>query len=267
MCSGIEPAANSDVLCDHISQAAKAGADILFTPEMTGLVDRDRKRATPNVQHEQDDAVLAAAMKSARAHNIWVSIGSLAVKSDNGKWANRSFLIDNKGVVVARYDKMHLFDVDIPGGDTWRESKIYSAGTAPQVVPVLGANLGLSICYDLRFPVLYQSLTNAGANILSVPAAFTVPTGKAHWETLLRARAIESASFVIAAAQCGDHEDGRRTYGHSMVIDPWGEILLDMGNELGLGICDIDMSLVQQVKERIPVITHRRDIPKTEPVQ
>ncbi|VAW01318.1 FIG147869: Carbon-nitrogen hydrolase / Aliphatic amidase AmiE [hydrothermal vent metagenome] len=262
MCSGIDSAVNAAALCDHIKEAAKAGADILFTPEMTGMVDRDRKRAAKNIQFEKDDPVLAAARGTAAENKIWVAIGSLALKTVGGKWVNRSILVDPRGEVAARYDKIHLFDVDIAGGDTWRESAVYSAGIEPVVVPAIGACLGLSICYDLRFPMLYQVLTNVGANILSIPAAFTVPTGKAHWETLLRARAIESAAFVVAAAQCGQHEDGRQTYGHSMVVDPWGEILLDMGDSLGLGICDIDFNLVSQVRSRIPVIEHRRQIPE-----
>ncbi len=263
MCSGIDSAVNAAALCNHIAEAAKAGADILFTPEMTGMVDRDRKRAAANIQFETDDPVLLAARRAAAENKIWVSIGSLALKTHDGKWVNRSFLIDPEGKVAGRYDKIHLFDVDIAGGDTWRESAVYSAGVEPKVVPVMGACLGLSICYDLRFPMLYQALTNAGANILSIPAAFTVPTGKAHWEILLRARAIESAAFVVAATQCGQHEDGRQTYGHSMVVDPWGELLLDMGDCLELGICDIDFSLVSQVRSRIPVIEHRRQISET----
>ncbi len=261
MCSGIEPAVNARILESHIDEAASAGAEIIFTPEMTGLVDRNRKRAKSRICEEQSDLVLRTARDAASRNAIWVALGSLAIspkEADTGKWVNRSFLINPEGSVVARYDKIHLFDVDLDTGETWRESVAYESGTEAVTASVLGASLGLSVCYDLRFPALYAALTNAGADILSIPAAFTVPTGKAHWEILLRARAIEAGVFVVAAAQSGEHEDGRKTYGHSMVIDPWGEILLDMGTETGVEICDIDMSAVSAVRRRIPAIANRR---------
>ncbi|GAB5482179.1 MAG: carbon-nitrogen hydrolase family protein [Parasphingorhabdus sp.] len=261
MCSGIDPATNAKAMRAHIGEAAAQGADILFTPEMTGLVDRDRNRAAANIHTEQKDPVLQEACTSAKNEEIWVALGSLAIKpsdSDAGKWLNRSFLIDPSGTIVARYDKIHLFDVDLDTGESWRESSAYQGGAEAVTAPVKEATLGLSVCYDLRFPALYGALTNAGADILSVPAAFTVPTGEAHWEILLRARAIEAGVFVVAAAQSGLHDDGRTTYGHSMVIDPWGHVLLDMDADTGVATCDIDLDDIAKVRSRIPAITNRR---------
>jgi predicted amidohydrolase len=203
---------------------------------------------------------------AAAAHHLWVLVGSLAVRleGDSGKYANRAFLIDDKGEIRARYDKIHLFDVDLATGESWRESNAYAGGSAAVVGDTPWGGIGLSICYDIRFPALYQALSAAGANILSIPAAFTVPTGQAHWTTLLRARAIENACFVIATAQTGLHEDGRETYGHSCVIDPWGEILLSLGDEPGLGIVDLPLGRIDDIRARIPVIAHRRPIPMAE---
>lgn len=260
MCSGIDPDANAQVIRDCVDEAATQGADILFTPEMTGLLDRDRSRAATRIRDEQDDPVLQEARRSAARQKIWVAIGSLALKAvdDENKWVNRSFLINPLGNIVARYDKIHLFDVDLETGEKWRESAAYQGGSKAIVAPVGQATLGLSICYDLRFPTLYTALTDAGADILAIPAAFTVPTGKAHWEILLRARAIEAGVFVVAAAQSGAHQDGRATYGHSMVIDPWGDVLLEMGTETGVGLCDIDLNDVAKIRSRVPAITNRR---------
>lgn len=262
MCSGIDPLENADALSEFITKAATDGAEILFTPEMTGLVDRDRARAAGHICAEQDEVVLAAARAGAAKANMWISVGSLAVKSDDQsleKWVNRSFLIDPNGAINARYDKIHLFDVDLATGESWRESSAYAGGDRAVVAPVDNAKLGLSICYDVRFSSLYKALSDAGANILSIPAAFTVPTGQAHWEILLRARAIESASFVVAAAQCGKHQDGRETYGHSMIVDPWGAILLDMEAGTDVATCDIDLNLINEVRKRVPAIANRRD--------
>jgi deaminated glutathione amidase len=196
---------------------------------------------------------------AAARHGIWVHLGSLAVKAEaSDKFANRGFVIDAGGAVKARYDKMHLFDVDLPTGESWRESNAYVAGAAPVVADTPIGKLGLSICYDLRFPALYQALSGAGATVLSIPSAFTVPTGEAHWHVLMRARAIENAAFVIAAAQTGTHADGRATYGHSLVVGPWGDVLLDIGDGTGLGFCDLDLSQIVDARSRIPVIAHRR---------
>lgn len=262
MTSGIDPARNARTITEAVAEAAGAGAKLLFTPEMSGLVDRDRARAAAAVRTEDEDIVLSSAREAAARHGIWVHLGSLALRRDDGKLANRGFVIDDSGAIRARYDKLHLFDVDLPTGESWRESASYTAGDAASVVATPVGALGLSICYDLRFAGLYAALSDAGATILAVPAAFTQPTGAAHWHVLLRARAIESAAFVVAAAQTGEHQDGRYTYGHSLVIDPWGEVVLDMGTAPGIGFCTIDPARIAEVRARVPVIAHRRAIPK-----
>ena len=261
--TGIDPDANAKALADAIEQANSGGAEILFTPEMSGLLDRDSERATKNLRREENDRVLAAAREAAKSNHLWVSIGSLAVLGEDGKVANRSYVIDREGQVRARYDKIHLFDVDLPTGESWRESNTYSPGQGAVLVngtPV--GKIGLTICYDLRFPGLFARLAESDADVISVPAAFTVPTGKAHWHILLRARAIEAGLFVVAAAQVGSHEDGRQTFGHSLVVDPWGEVLLDMGDERGVGFADIDLKRISDVRSRIPALRHRRAIPE-----
>ncbi len=260
--TGIDPRANTRCLLQAIAGAAEGGAEILFTPEMSGLLDRNSARAAKNLQEESEDEVLAACREAARRHRVWLHLGSLAVLAENGKIANRGFVIDREGEIRARYDKLHLFDVDLPTGESWRESNVYSAGSG--VVLVNGTpvgKLGLTICYDLRFPSLFARLAEANADIIAVPAAFTVPTGKAHWHILLRARAIEAGFFVVAAAQVGHHEDGRNTFGHSLVVDPWGEVLLDMGDRSGVGFADIDLKRISDVRARIPALNHRRPIP------
>ncbi|MBO9623625.1 MAG: carbon-nitrogen hydrolase family protein [Sphingomonas sp.] len=264
MTSGIDPAANARTLVEGIAEAAAGGAAMLFTPEMSGLLDRDKDRAAGSLAREEDDRVLASVREAAARHGIWVHLGSLAVLRGDGKLANRGFVIDDQGAIRARYDKMHLFDVDLPSGESWRESASYSAGERSVTVETPLGVLGLAICYDLRFPDLFRTLSDAGATLLAVPAAFTRPTGAAHWHVLLRARAIEAAAFVIAAAQTGVHEDGRATYGHSLAIDPWGEVLLDMGESAGLGFAEIDPARVSAARERVPVLRHRRAIPPVE---
>jgi predicted amidohydrolase len=260
--TGIDPASNARSLADAVEQAAAGGAEMLFTPEMSGLLDRDAARAAKVLRPQDEDQVLAAAREAAARNRIWLHIGSLAVLVDDGKVANRGFVIDREGEVRATYDKLHLFDVDLPTGESWRESNVYSAGKG--VVLVNGTpvgKLGLTICYDLRFPGLFARLAESNADVIAVPAAFTVPTGKAHWHVLLRARAIEAGLFVVAAAQVGHHEDGRNTFGHSLVVDPWGEILLDMGEEPGVAFADIDLKRISDVRSRIPALNHRRPIP------
>jgi predicted amidohydrolase len=260
--SGIDPRANAHALVEAIEQASAGGAEILFTPEMTGLLDSDSARAAKVRRAEEDDEVLAAAKQAAARYRSWVHIGSLAVQADNGKFANRSFVIDREGNVRGSYDKIHLFDVDLPTGESWRESNTYSAGAGVTLVngtPV--GKLGLTICYDLRFPGLFARLAESDADVIAVPAAFTVPTGKAHWHILLRARAIEAGLFIVAAAQVGHHEDGRNTFGHSLVVDPWGEVLLDMGEGKGVGFADVDLKRISDVRSRIPALNHRRPIP------
>ena len=262
--SGIDPERNAATLVDAVARAAAAGAEMLFTPEMSGLVDQDRKRAAAVLRSENEDVVLAAVRAAASSHGIWVHIGSLAVRAPDGRLANRAFVIDPSGAIRARYDKLHLFDVDLPTGERWRESASYVPGQTATVVETPAGMLGLSICYDLRFPDLYRALSDAGATVLAIPAAFTRPTGAAHWHVLMRARAIEAAAYVVAAAQTGDHADGRATYGHSLVIDPWGEVVLDMGETAGIGFAEIDPARITDVRARIPVLAHRRTIP---PVQ
>jgi len=261
MTSGIDPAVNAATLVSAIRSAAGQGAVMLFTPEMSGLIDRDRTRAAASIVAEADDPVLARVCAAAAEAGIWVHLGSLAVRRADGRFANRGFVIDPAGSIRARYDKLHLFDVDLPTGESWRESAAYAAGDAAIVTQTPIGMLGASICYDLRFPDLYRALSDAGATVLSVPAAFTRPTGAAHWHVLLRARAIESAAYVVAAAQTGVHADGRATYGHSLVIDPWGTVVLDMGEAAGLGYADISPDSVADVRARIPALNHRRPIP------
>jgi predicted amidohydrolase len=261
--SGIDPESNAAALVDAVNEAASGGAEMLFTPEMSGLLDRDSARAAKSLRSEDQDLVLAACREAAKRNHIWLDIGSLAVRVDSGKVANRGFVIDREGRIRARYDKIHLFDVDLPTGESWRESAVYSAGEG--VVLVNGTpvgKLGLTICYDLRFPMLFARIAEADADMISVPAAFTVPTGRAHWHVLLRARAIEAGLFVVAAAQVGRHEDGRQTFGHSLVVDPWGEVLLDMGENTGVGFADIDLSRISDVRSRVPALNHRRIIPE-----
>ena len=260
--TGIDPAANARSLAEAVEQAATGGAEMLFTPEMSGLLDRNSARAAKVLRPQEEDSVLATCREAARRHHIWLHVGSLAVLVDGGKVANRSFIIDREGEIRGTYDKLHLFDVDLPTGESWRESNTYSPGKG--VVLVNGTpvgKLGLTICYDLRFPGLFARLAESDADVIAVPAAFTVPTGKAHWHVLLRARAIEAGLFVVAAAQVGEHDDGRTTYGHSLVIDPWGEVLLDMSDEPGVGFADIDLKRISEVRSRIPALNHRRPIP------
>jgi predicted amidohydrolase len=260
--SGIDPAANAGKLVAEVRKAAAGGAAMLFTPEMSGMLDRDRERALGKARPEEEDQVLAAVREAAADAGIWVHLGSLALRGEGGKLVNRGFVIDGQGEVRASYDKIHLFDVDLPTGESWRESAMYDGGGKAVVVPDTPVGkLGLTICYDLRFPELFQRLSEGGAEVIAVPAAFTVPTGKAHWQVLMRARAIEAELFVVAAAQAGHHEDGRDTYGHSLVADPWGELILEMGGEPGLAVAEIDLGRIAEVRARIPVHQHRRPIP------
>ena len=262
MTSGIDPAVNASAMTDMIARAAGEGADMVFTPEMAGYLDRDRQRAAATLKSEADDPVLARICEAAAKHGIWVHIGSLPLKDEraDGRWTNRSFMIDAAGEVRARYDKIHLFDVDLATGESWRESSVYGPGERAVVVDTPWARMGMTVCYDMRFPDLYRALTDAGASVLLMPAAFTVPTGQAHWHILLRARAIEAGCFVIAAAQAGRHADGRETYGHSLIVDPWGDVRLDMGAESGMALADIDFARVEDVRAKIPALANRRTI-------
>ena len=259
--TGVDPQANAARLVEAIEEAAAGGAQMLFTPEMSGLLDRDRQRAAGNVVSEKANPVLAAVREVSARAGIWTCIGSLAVLADGGKWANRSFVIDAAGNIAARYDKMHMFDVDLATGESWRESNAYQAGDKVVAIDTPLGRLGLAVCYDLRFPGLFEALGKLGCDAIAIPAAFTVPTGKAHWHIMQRARAIEASAYVIAAAQVGRHEDGRMTYGHSLVVDPWGEVLLDMGGEeSGVGFAEIDLSRIADVRAQVPSLANRREI-------
>ncbi|HEU4956656.1 MAG TPA: carbon-nitrogen hydrolase family protein [Sphingomicrobium sp.] len=259
--SGIDPAANAERLVSAVEEAAAGGARMLFTPEMSGMLDRDRERALSNARVEAEDGVLAAVREAAAKNGIWVHLGSLALRGLGDKLVNRGFVIDDQGDIRARYDKIHLFDVDLPTGESWRESAMYEGGKSAVIVPDTPVGkLGLTICYDLRFPELFQRLSEAGADVIAVPAAFTVPTGRAHWQVLMRARAIEAELFIVAAAQAGRHEDGRETYGHSLVADPWGELVVEMGGEPGLAFAELELARIADVRARIPVHQHRRPI-------
>lgn len=268
MNSGIDPEANLSAILDSVAQAAQGGAEMLFTPEMSVLLDRDRTRAAPHVLPEKDHAALEAIGKAAREHGIWVALGSLAVESEaqdaNGRWANRSIIFDAEGRIAGRYDKMHMFDVTLDDGESWRESNAYRPGDRIVTVDCPLGRLGLAICYDIRFPALFEALGREECDAIAIPAAFTRPTGRDHWHVLQRARAIENSAFVIAAAQVGEHEDGRKTYGHSLVVDPWGEVVLDMGGkEPGIGFVDLDPQRIERVRRQVPSLANRREIPKS----
>ncbi|MXO65968.1 carbon-nitrogen hydrolase family protein [Altericroceibacterium endophyticum] len=266
MCADIDPQANASTLADAAQRAAGEGADMLFTPEMSNFLDRDRKRAAQTICHEDDDPVLSSMRDMAARHGIWIALGSLALKRDDGSWANRSIVIDNSGSIAARYDKIHMFDVELDNGESWKESAAYKAGREVAIADVPLGKLGLSICYDIRFPALFEELGQRGCDAIAIPAAFTVPTGKAHWHILQRARAIEATSYVISAAQCGQHPDGRSTYGHSLVVDPWGEIVLDLGDSgPELGFAEIDPKRIETVRRQLPSLANRRSISKPAP--
>lgn len=264
MTSGIDPEANFDTIAQALAQAKAGGAEMLFTPEMSLLLDRDRKRATEKIRGERE--MLVGDLCSAVAEqDIWLALGSLPVLRDDGGWANRSLVISPAGEIVGRYDKIHMFDVELATGESWRESNAYVAGENVEVVedtPV--GRLGLSVCYDIRFPALFEELGRRSCDVIAIPAAFTVPTGEAHWHLLQRARAVEASAYVVAAAQVGHHEDGRRTYGHSLVVDPWGEVLLDLGGEgPALGYAEIDPQRIASVRAQLPSLANRRPIPKS----
>ncbi|MEE4211072.1 MAG: carbon-nitrogen hydrolase family protein [Parvularcula sp.] len=264
MNSGIDPEANVAAIERAAKEAGEGGAGVLFTPEMAVLLDRDRKRAGPWIAGPGPEAMARRLAQVARAQGIDLCIGSMPVASGSGKFANRAFYLPADGSDATTYDKIHMFDVELSTGENWRESNAYDAGTrAVSVEDTPLGRLGLTICYDMRFPALFEALGQRECDAIAIPAAFTVPTGKAHWHVLLRARAIEASAFVIAAAQVGKHEDGRETYGHSLVVDPWGEVLLDMGGEEpGLGFCDIDLGRIAEVRAQVPSLANRRRITK-----
>jgi predicted amidohydrolase len=262
--TGIDPEANARALEASVARLADQGAEIVFTPEMSGLLDRQTDRLLRNTGEEASDPTLAALRALAAKCRISVALGSIAVRLPNGRLANRSLVIDSAGAIAARYDKLHLFDVDLPNGERYRESASFEPGTAASLANFDWGRLGLTICYDVRFPALYAALARAGAAVIACPAAFTVPTGTAHWHVLLRARAIETGAFLIAAAQTGRHEDGRETFGHSLVVGPWGDVLLDMGEAPGEAVVTLDLGEVERARARIPNLRHARPIPVPE---
>ncbi|SFS30776.1 carbon-nitrogen hydrolase family protein [Methylobacterium sp. yr668] len=258
MRSGRDPAANRDAAVAGVREASARGAAYVQTPEMTSLVERSRERLFAHVTTEEQDPTLAALREAARQTGTVVQIGSIAVRAGD-KIANRAYLIGADGEILASYDKLHLFDVDLPSGERWRESATYSGGACAVLAETPWATLGLTICYDIRFPALYRALAEAGADVLTAPACFTRQTGEAHWHVLQRARAIETGAFVISAAQGGRHEDGRETYGHSLIVDPWGRVLADAGgDEPGIILAEIDLAQVAEARARIPSLQHGR---------
>ncbi len=265
MRSGLDPARNLDAAAALIAQAKANGADYVQTPEMTNIVANKRDAMLAAVAPEESDASLAAFRDLARRHAIHLHIGSLAIKISPDRAANRSFVINPQGEIVARYDKIHMFDVDLAGGESYRESRSYRPGEQAALADLPWGRLGLTICYDVRFPTLHRALAEAGASFIASPAAFTKQTGEAHWHILLRARAIETTCFVLAAAQGGRHEDGRDTFGHSLVIDPWGRILAEGGTEPSVVMAKIDPAEVATVRSRIPSLQHGRRFEMVEP--
>jgi predicted amidohydrolase len=249
-----------------IGEAKAAGADYVLTPEMTNIMEVKRERLFATIVDEEADTSLATLRELARKLGIYVHIGSLAIKLTAEKAANRGFLIDPKGEIAARYDKIHMFDVDLGHGESYRESRSYRPGETAVHSDLPWGRLGLTICYDLRFPALYRALAEAGATMLAIPSAFTQQTGEAHWHVLLRARAIENGSFVFAAAQAGKHENGRETFGHSLIVDPWGRILAEGGTEPGVVMAEIDLNEVAKARSRMPSLQHGRRFELVEPM-
>ena len=265
MRSAMEPKANLGAALAAIEEAKSAGADYVLTPEMTNIIAK-RERLMATIVEEERDPTLAALREAARKHSLYIHIGSLAIKASPERAANRSFLIDRRGDVVARYDKIHMFDVDLAGGESYRESHSYRPGDLAVVADLPWGRLGVTICYDLRFPALYRALAESGASFLTIPSAFTKPTGEAHWHVLMRARAIENGCFVFAAAQGGPHESGRESFGHSLIVDPWGQILAEGGTEPAVILADVDPAQVTAARSRIPSLHHGRRFEVIEPL-
>lgn len=258
MCTGKDIDRNIEIASDLIRQAAAQGADFIVTPEQTALMELGSKALFANVVSEKDDRAIAAFSSLAQDLGVWLLIGSLAIKLSAEKVANRSYLISPKGRIHATYDKIHMFDVALPGGETYRESKNYKPGSDAVVADLPWGRLGMTVCYDLRFGGLYRTLAQSGADFLSIPSAFTQTTGQAHWHILMRARAIETGCYVVAAAQGGTHENGRETYGHSLIVSPWGDILAEADVDPGFIMADIDRAQVNEARGRIPSLQHDR---------
>jgi predicted amidohydrolase len=241
-----------------IREARAKGAQFILTPENTSMIEPKRPLLLEKAKPEAEHPGIAAFSSLAAELGVWLLIGSMQIKLDATICANRSFLFDDRGRIVARYDKIHMFDVDLEGGESYRESSRFRAGDRAVLAGTPWGKVGLTVCYDVRFAYLYRALARAGASFLTVPSAFTVPTGQAHWQTLLRARAIETGAFVFAPAQCGEHAEGRKTYGHSLIVSPWGEILAEAGEEPGAIFADIDPAKVDEARRMIPSLQHDR---------
>jgi predicted amidohydrolase len=266
MRSGLLPAANLDQGVRLIGEAKAAGADYVQTPEMTNIMEVGRDKLFAAIVPEENDASLATFRDLARKLSIWLHIGSFAVKATPDKAANRAFLIDPRGEIVARYDKIHMFDVDLANGESYRESRSYRPGELAVLHDLPWGRLGITICYDLRFPSLYRALAEAGASFLAIPSAFTRQTGEAHWHALNRARAIENGCYVLAAAQGGRHENGRETFGHSLVVDPWGRIVAEGSTEPCVVMAEVDPAEVVAARGRVPSLQHGRRFEVIEPM-
>jgi deaminated glutathione amidase len=266
MRSGLQPGANIDAAVRYIGDAKSAGAEYVLTPEMTNILAANREQLFAVVVEEGADASLATLREVARKLGIYVHVGSLAIRISPDRAANRSFLIDPKGDILARYDKIHMFDVDLAGGESYRESRSYRPGELAVLADLPWGRLGLTVCYDLRFPALYRALAEAGATMLAIPSAFTKQTGEAHWHVLIRGRAIENGCFVFAAAQGGRHENGRDTFGHSLIVDPWGRIIAEGGTEPGVIVAEINPAEVASARARIPSLQHGRRFEIVEPL-
>jgi len=259
--AGPEPVANAERNTQYLREAAAGGADFVMFPEVCNMIEPDRAACRGKARQAPDDETFKALQAEAARLGVWVLVGSIVCQAEDtpGKLANRSFLIDGNGRVAGVYDKMHLFDVDVGSGDVYRESDTYRPGQKTVLVPTPWGLFGMTVCYDMRFPHLYRDLARAGAVMLSAPSAFTRPTGEAHWHVLLRARAIECGAFVFAPAQTGEHAGGRKTYGHSLAVGPWGEVLADGGTDPGITYVDIDTSAASEARKRIPSLEHDRD--------
>lgn len=258
-------APNIEAASRLIREARRAGADFILTPENTGMIEPKRGLLLEKVRSEAEHPGIPAFSALAAELGVWLLIGSMQIKLDATHCANRSLLFDPTGAIAARYDKIHMFDVELAAGESYRESATFRPGSAAVVADLPWGRLGLSVCYDLRFAYLYRALAHAGASFLTVPAAFTVPTGSAHWHVLLRARAIETGSFVFAPAQCGTHAEGRKTYGHSLIVAPWGEILAEAGDEPAVITAEIDPAKVLEARGMVPALRHDRTFSGPEP--
>jgi deaminated glutathione amidase len=257
--AGREVEPNIRAASDLVRRARDAGADLIMTPEVSDMIEPKRALREAKARAESAHPMLAAFRDLARETGAYLLLGSIVVRTEgDGRLANRSFLIAPDGNILARYDKIHMFDVDLPGGESYRESAVFKPGEATALAALPWGVIGLTVCYDLRFPHLYRALAQGGADFLTVPAAFTVPTGKAHWHVLLRARAIENGCFVFAPAQCGEHAEGRRTYGHSLIVAPWGEVVAEAGEEPGFMTAEIDPARIAEARRAVPSLGHDR---------